>query len=151
MNSKPSPLLNTMSSSGLALAANLGATSYVDAVSSLGLNTTVAACVGCTFFVPVNAAFSSSNLSSYNISGQTGVLENHVSCHPISVLLLMLFRSSAELSCTPRCLSMVPLSPLPEGSLSSIAPTRRVITSRAARVLPSCCVQIYRCQTALPM
>ena len=50
--------------SGLAVAANLGATSFLAAVSSLGLNDSLSTCHGCTFFVPVNAAFTSANLNS---------------------------------------------------------------------------------------
>ncbi|WWD22476.1 hypothetical protein CI109_106969 [Kwoniella shandongensis] len=79
---KPSPLLKTLSQSGLALEANLGATSAVNNIASLGLNDTVATCHGCTFFIPVNSAFdndtANGNFSSFNATDQTSVLLNHI-------------------------------------------------------------------------
>jgi hypothetical protein len=69
--------MKTLSLSGLAIEANLGATSFVGVASSLYLNASLEACHGCTFFVPVNAAWS--NFTGLNSSQQIAVYENHVS------------------------------------------------------------------------
>ncbi|WRT63765.1 uncharacterized protein IL334_000690 [Kwoniella shivajii] len=80
---KPSPLLKTLAQSGLAISANLGATSALSTISSTGLNETLSQdCYGCTFFIPVNSAFAaasaSTNYSSLLQDDQRNILLNHV-------------------------------------------------------------------------
>ncbi|WWC66775.1 uncharacterized protein I206_100680 [Kwoniella pini CBS 10737] len=79
----PSPFLKTLSQSGLAITANLGATSAISAISSSGLNNTLSQnCHGCTFFIPVNKAFESAaqstNITSLDDSSRSNVILNHV-------------------------------------------------------------------------
>ncbi|WVW81884.1 hypothetical protein I302_103883 [Kwoniella bestiolae CBS 10118] len=77
---KPSPLLKTLSQSGLAIAANLGANLAISAISSAGLNDTLSAeCHGCTFFIPVNAAIDgAANFTGLGDDEKRNVLLNHV-------------------------------------------------------------------------
>ncbi|WWC58206.1 uncharacterized protein I303_100742 [Kwoniella dejecticola CBS 10117] len=80
---KPSPLLKTLSQSGLAISANLGATSAISAISSANLNDTLyQQCHGCTFFIPVNNAFENAtqtgNYTGLDDGSKRNVILNHV-------------------------------------------------------------------------
>ncbi|WVQ62602.1 uncharacterized protein L199_000748 [Kwoniella botswanensis] len=76
----PSLLLETLSQSGLAIAANLGATSAISAISDAGLNDTLSSeCHGCTFFIPVNAAIDgATKFTGLGNDEKRNVLLNHV-------------------------------------------------------------------------
>ncbi|WVF66112.1 hypothetical protein IAT40_000851 [Kwoniella sp. CBS 6097] len=79
---KPSPLIKTLSQTGLAILANMGATSYVEFISGLGLQDRLASCHGCTFFVPVNRAFeeagNNGTLSALTDEDHTAIILNHI-------------------------------------------------------------------------
>lgn len=77
---QPNPLLTCLQGS-LAEAANLGATSAISLISSLGLNDTLESCRGCTFLIPVNDAFASADsmLANLTTEQKTNILFNHVS------------------------------------------------------------------------
>ncbi|OCF45154.1 hypothetical protein I317_00956 [Kwoniella heveanensis CBS 569] len=82
---KPSPLIKTLSQTGLALLANMGATSYVDFTAVLSLHDRLASCHGCTFFVPVNRAFeeaggsaNGTDVASLSREDQTAIILNHI-------------------------------------------------------------------------
>ncbi|WWC85882.1 uncharacterized protein L201_000749 [Kwoniella dendrophila CBS 6074] len=80
---KPSPLLKTLSQTGLSLTANMGATSAISAISSSGLNETLSNhCHGCTFFIPVNNAFDqatqTTNFSNLPQNEKSSVILNHI-------------------------------------------------------------------------
>ncbi|OCF36204.1 hypothetical protein I316_02077 [Kwoniella heveanensis BCC8398] len=80
----PSPLIKTLSQTGLALLANMGAASYVDFTAVLSLHDRLASCNGCTFFVPVNRAFEEAggsangmDVASLSSEDQTAIILNH--------------------------------------------------------------------------
>ncbi|WVQ80263.1 hypothetical protein IAT38_002368 [Cryptococcus sp. DSM 104549] len=79
---KPSPLIKTISLTGLALATPRGASSYLDLMTHLNLNNTLQQCVGCTFFVPVDQAFVNAEADQAYRGLQLGqksiVLFNHI-------------------------------------------------------------------------
>ncbi|WVR03513.1 hypothetical protein IAU60_000504 [Kwoniella sp. DSM 27419] len=76
----PSSLIQTLSSSGLAILANMGATSYIAAIQAVNSKDSFASCHGCTFFVPVNRAFEQVHeaFSGLGADHQRAVLLNHV-------------------------------------------------------------------------
>ncbi|WVQ76224.1 hypothetical protein IAR50_005889 [Cryptococcus sp. DSM 104548] len=78
----PSPLIKTLNTPNLALAAPDGALEFASLISSLGWNDTVEECHGCTFLVPVDDAFRSarvnSNYSSFSDSELQDILRNHI-------------------------------------------------------------------------
>ncbi|TYJ54893.1 hypothetical protein B9479_004401 [Cryptococcus floricola] len=78
----PSPLVKTLNTPNLALAAPDGALEFASLISSLGWNKTVEECHGCTFFVPVDDAFRSarvnSNYSNWSDAEKQGILRNHI-------------------------------------------------------------------------
>ena len=76
--SKPSNLLDTLALSGLAIAANLEAISFLDILSSLNLNDSFSTCHACTFLVPVNHTFASANISAFSSTQISTILSNHV-------------------------------------------------------------------------
>ncbi|WVQ93742.1 hypothetical protein IAU59_000819 [Kwoniella sp. CBS 9459] len=79
---KPSPLIKTLSQTGLALLANMGATAYVNFTSALGLHDRLSTCHGCTLFVPVDRAFeeagSNGTLNSTSGEDRTAIILNHI-------------------------------------------------------------------------
>ncbi|KAK4688874.1 hypothetical protein P7C73_g1225, partial [Tremellales sp. Uapishka_1] len=76
----PNDNLDTLASDqSLAIEAQAGATSFLSFAAGLGLTQTLTSCKGCTFLVPVDAAFQANQtlLNTLSSSDKTAVLNNH--------------------------------------------------------------------------